>query len=64
MGVCVSKCDHKTLKRDNNHNRQKTFRFDISFGRNDLNLEGHLQAGYTNKTVKIIDLPQLNLQHG
>ena len=24
----------------------------ISFGRNDLNLEGHLQAGYASKTVK------------
>ena len=28
------------------------FRFGISFGRNDLNLEGHLQMGYNSKTVK------------
>ena len=28
------------------------FRLGISFGRNDLNLEAHLQAGYTSKTVK------------
>ena len=28
------------------------FRFGISFGRNDLNLEGHLQMGYNSKTLK------------
>lgn len=28
------------------------FRIGISFGRNDLNLEGHLQMGYNSKTVK------------
>jgi len=28
------------------------FRLGISFGRNDLNLEGHLQMGYNSKTVK------------
>ena len=27
------------------------FRFGISFGRNDLNLEGDLQMGYNSKTV-------------
>ena len=52
MGVCGSKGYSENLKRDKNHNRQKMFRFGISFGRNDLNLEGHLQAGYTSKTVK------------
>ena len=52
MGACGSKGDHKILKRDKNHNRQKMFRFGISFGRNDLNLQGHLQAGYTSETIK------------
>jgi hypothetical protein len=28
------------------------FRFGISFGRNDLNVEGHLQMGYNSKTIK------------
>lgn len=28
------------------------FRFGIIFGRNDLNLEGHLQIGYNSKTIK------------
>ena len=28
------------------------FRLGISLGRNDLNLEGHLQMGYNSKTVK------------
>ena len=50
MGACHSKSDK--IKRDKNHNRQKMFRFGISFGRNDLNLEGHLQMGYNSKTVK------------
>ncbi len=44
MGACYSKSDK--IKRDRNHNRQKMFRFGTSFGRNDLNLEGHLQMGY------------------
>ena len=26
--------------------------FGISFGRNDLNLEGHFQMGYNSKTIK------------
>ena len=41
------------------------FRFGVSFGRNDLNLEGHLQMGYNSKTIKNygpiekqIDLPE------
>jgi hypothetical protein len=50
MGTFHSKGD--TIKRDKNHNRQKMFRFGISFGRNDLNLEGHLQMGYNSKTIK------------
>ena len=28
------------------------FKFGVSFGRNDLNLEGHLQMGYNSKTIK------------
>ena len=28
------------------------FRIGISVGRNDLNLEGHLQMGYNSKTLK------------
>ena len=28
------------------------FRLGISVGRNDLNLEGHLQMGYNSKTLK------------
>ena len=35
-----------------NHNRLKMFKIGISFGRNDLNLEGHLQMGYNSKTIK------------
>jgi hypothetical protein len=50
MGTCHSKSDK--IKRDKNHNRQKMFRFGISFGRNDLNLEGHVQMGYNSKTIK------------
>ena len=41
------------------------FKFGVSFGRNDLNLEGHLQMGYNSKTIKIygpidkqLDLPE------
>ena len=50
MGGFQSKNDK--IKRDKNHNRQKMFRLGISFGRNDLNLEGHLQMGYNSKTIK------------
>ena len=50
MGSSQSKSDK--VKRNKNHNRQKMFRFGISFGRNDLNLEGHLQMGYNSKTIK------------
>ena len=50
MGTCHSKSDK--IKRDKNHNRQKMFKFGVSFGRNDLNLEGHLQMGYNSKTIK------------
>lgn len=48
MGHSVS----KNPKINKNHNRQKMFRIGISFGRNDLNLEGHLQMGYNSKTIK------------
>ena len=52
MGSCYSKCSNGKNKRDKNHNRQKMFLFGISFGRNDLNVEGHLQMGYNSKTIK------------
>ena len=42
----------KNPKIDKNHNKQRMFRVGISVGRNDLNLEGHLQMGYSSKTVK------------
>ena len=42
----------KSAKINKNHNRQKMFRLGISFGRNDLNLEGHLQMVYNSKTIK------------
>ena len=42
----------KNPKTNKNHNRQKMFKIGISFGRNDLNLEGHLQMGYNSKTIK------------
>jgi hypothetical protein len=32
--------------------KMKMFRISISVGRNGLNIEGHLQAGYSSKTVK------------
>ena len=38
--------------KDKNHNRQKILKFGVSFGRNNLNLEGHLQMGYNSKTIK------------
>jgi phage protein D len=42
----------KNPKINKNHNKQKMFRIGISTGRNDLNLEGHVQMGYSSKTVK------------
>jgi deferrochelatase/peroxidase EfeB len=42
----------KNPKINKNHNKQKMFRFGISVGRNDLNLEGHVQMGYCSTTVK------------
>ena len=50
MGTCLSKSDK--IKRGKNHSRQKMFKLGVSFGRNDLNLEGHLQMGYNSKTIK------------
>ena len=48
MGHSVS----KNPKINKDHHRQKMFRVGLSVGRNDLNLEGHLQMGYSSKTVK------------
>ena len=42
----------KTPKIDKDHNKQKMFKIGICVGRNDLNVEGHLQAGYSSKTIK------------
>ena len=42
----------KNPKTNKNHNRQKMFRIGISVSRNDLNVEGHLQMGYSSKTIK------------
>ena len=42
----------KNPKINKNHNRQKMFRIGISVGRNDLNVEGHIQMGYGSKTIK------------
>ena len=50
MGACHSKSDK--IKRDKNHSRQKMFKLGVSFGRNDLNLEGPLQMGCNSKTIK------------
>ena len=33
------------------------FRIGISIGRNDLNVEGHLQMGYNSKTIKNYNKP-------
>ena len=41
----------------NNHDRQKMFRIGLSIGRNDLNVEGHLQMGYNSKTIKNYNKP-------
>ena len=47
----------KNSKIKKNHNRQKMFRIGISIGRNDLNVEGHLQMGYNSKTIKNYNKP-------
>ena len=47
----------KNPKINKNHNRQKMFRIGISVGRNDLNVEGHLQVGYNSKTTKNYNKP-------
>ena len=52
MESCCSKPEIAKVKRNKNHNRQKMFRMGISFGRNDLNFEGHLKMEYNTKTIK------------
>ena len=47
----------KNPKINKNHNRQKMFRIGISIGRNDLNVEGHLQMCYNSKTIKNYNKP-------
>ncbi len=48
--------------------KNRMFRIGISVGRNDLNLEGHLQMGYSGKTIKnytpIENAPQENNSSG
>ena len=50
MGQFTSK--RKSPKINKNHNRQKVFKIGVSFGRNDLSVEGHFQLGYNSKTIK------------
>ena len=50
--VNMGQSGSKNPKTNKNHNRQKMFRIGISVGRNDLNVEGHLQVGYNSKTIK------------
>ena len=47
----------KNPKINKNHDRQKMFRIGLSIGRNDLNVEGHLQMGYNSKTIKNYNKP-------
>ena len=58
----------KKPKINKSHNKQKMFRIGISVGRNDLNLEVHLQMGYSGKTIKnytpIENAPQENNSSG
>ncbi len=42
----------KNPKINKDHNKQKMFRIGLSVGRNYLNVEGHLQARYSSKTIK------------
>ena len=46
-------------KSESDSRETKMFRFGVSFGRNDLNLEGHLQMGYNSKTVNILIISPL-----
>ena len=55
--VNMSQSGSKNPKTNKNHNRQKMFRIGISVGRNDLNVEGHLQMGYNSKTIKNYNKP-------
>jgi len=48
MGHASSK--NPRLNKD--HNKQKMLKIGVSVGRNDLNLEGNVQMGYTSKTLK------------
>ena len=47
----------KNPKINKKHNRQKMLRIGISMGRNDLSVEGHLQMGYSSKTIKNYNKP-------
>ena len=47
----------KNPKINKNHNKLKMFKIGISVGRNDLNLEGHFQMGFSSKTIKNYNKP-------
>ncbi len=48
----MGRTSSKNPKINKDHNKQKMFRIRLSVGRNDLNVEGHLQARYSSKTIK------------
>ena len=52
MGNFTTKMHDRHPKMNKNHNRQKMFRFGVSFGRDQMNIEGHIQMGYNSKTIK------------
>ena len=56
-GVNMGHSASEYPKTNKNHNRQKMFRIGMSVGRNDLNVEGHLQMGYNSKTIKNYNKP-------
>ena len=45
----MGKSSSKNPKINKNHNKLKMFKIGISVGRNDLNLEGHFQMGFSSK---------------
>ena len=55
--VNMGQSGSKNPKINKNHNRQKMFMIGITVGRNDLNVEGHLQMGYSSKTIKNYNRP-------
>ena len=59
---CFSRKQDGTLKRNKNHRKHKMFRMCLSFGRNDFNLERHVQMGYNSKIFKnYANIPKLEV---